>query len=198
MMAAIRKYGWRNIRHEILMTGLTKEQAENVEIMLIKALHLTERKCGYNIANGGASCTSGKTRSPEIRQKISIRKMGHSVSAETREKISQSKKGTPAPNKGVPLSPEQKEKALQTAFKKGSQPWNVGKTYSAEYRERLRQAHLGKPNLVNRKSVQCVETGVVYESLAEAEKWIVGNRQNIRLSCNNPEKTSGGYHWRWA
>lgn len=48
---AIQKYGWDNIKHEILFEGLTKEQADQIEIELIakyKALGIS-----YNIDNGG-------------------------------------------------------------------------------------------------------------------------------------------------
>lgn len=34
---AICKYGWDNIRHEIIMSGLSKEESEQCEIMLIKS-----------------------------------------------------------------------------------------------------------------------------------------------------------------
>ena len=50
---AIEKYGWDNIRHEILFTGLTKSQAEQKEIELI-ALYKSDKKThGYNITSGG-------------------------------------------------------------------------------------------------------------------------------------------------
>lgn len=52
---AINKYGWDNIKHEILFTGLTKEQAEQKEIELIVFYKSNEREYGYNIDNGGNS-----------------------------------------------------------------------------------------------------------------------------------------------
>lgn len=70
---AIKKYGWDNIYHSIIYTGLSKEEAESKEIMLISALRSNERDCGYNIANGG-SCRG-------------------SMSIETRQKLSESRKG---------------------------------------------------------------------------------------------------------
>lgn len=50
---AIRKYGWDNIKHEILMTGLTKEQAEAWEIALIALHKCNNKNHGYNIEKGG-------------------------------------------------------------------------------------------------------------------------------------------------
>lgn len=50
---AILKYGWKNIQHIILYSNLTKEDAENKEILLIKLLKSNNRKYGYNIENGG-------------------------------------------------------------------------------------------------------------------------------------------------
>lgn len=50
---AIVKYGWNNIRHEILYQGLTKIQAEQVERDLIKLYQSTDSRFGYNIMPGG-------------------------------------------------------------------------------------------------------------------------------------------------
>ncbi len=48
---AINKYGWENVKHEILVDGLTKEQAIQKEYELI-ILHDTIKN-GYNSAVGG-------------------------------------------------------------------------------------------------------------------------------------------------
>ena len=53
---AINKYGWNNFSHEILMTNLSKEEAESKEIELIALYHSNEREYGYNIENGGSLC----------------------------------------------------------------------------------------------------------------------------------------------
>lgn len=53
---AIKKYGWDNIRHEVLFTNLTKEDAEQMEIELIGLYHSNDREFGYNIENGGSLC----------------------------------------------------------------------------------------------------------------------------------------------
>lgn len=53
MHNAILKYGWDNIRHEILFTDLNKNDAEKKEIELIKQFNSNNKNFGYNIANGG-------------------------------------------------------------------------------------------------------------------------------------------------
>lgn len=52
---AIEKYGWDNIKHEILFDSLTKEEAEQKEIELIAEYKSNQREYGYNISVGGAS-----------------------------------------------------------------------------------------------------------------------------------------------
>lgn len=64
---AIKKYGWSGFTHEILETGLTKEQADEKEIYYIKLYKSTEQDHGYNIREGGHNCG---TLSPEGREKI--------------------------------------------------------------------------------------------------------------------------------
>lgn len=50
---AIKKYGWDNFNHEILFEGLTKDKAETREIELIAEWCLTNKRLGYNLAEGG-------------------------------------------------------------------------------------------------------------------------------------------------
>lgn len=52
---AISKYGWSNFLHEILLSGLTKEEAIEKETELIAKYNATNRECGYNVALGGNS-----------------------------------------------------------------------------------------------------------------------------------------------
>lgn len=70
---AIKKYGWNNFEHLILFEGLTKEEAENKEIELIKYYNSTNRNNGYNIENGGSA--KGK-HSEETIKKISESQKG--------------------------------------------------------------------------------------------------------------------------
>ena len=51
-----------------------------------------------------------------------------------------------------------------------------------------------------RKKILCVETGQIFNSIKEAEKWVgvkgsrISNVCRLKRGC----KTCGGYHWRYA
>ena len=42
--------------------------------------------------------------------------------------------------------------------------------------------------------VVCIETGVIYNSIKEANEWCGGNVCNV---CKGRSKTAGGYHWKY-
>lgn len=50
---AIQKYGWDNIKHIIFINGVSKEEACNIEKMLISTLRSKDPKYGYNKTDGG-------------------------------------------------------------------------------------------------------------------------------------------------
>lgn len=50
---AIQKYGWDNFEHIILYEGLTKEEAEDLEIETIAKYDTTNSDNGYNLHHGG-------------------------------------------------------------------------------------------------------------------------------------------------
>lgn len=81
---AIVKYGWKNIRHEILFDGLTKQQAEQKEVELIIEYKSNQREYGYNLDNGG-KCTG--RHSEETKQRIRDSLLGHTVTKETHDKM---------------------------------------------------------------------------------------------------------------
>ena len=57
-----KKYGWKNIKHEILFKNLNKEEAEQKEIELIAKYKSNQIEFGYNIANGGSHVVSNETK----------------------------------------------------------------------------------------------------------------------------------------
>jgi group I intron endonuclease len=172
---AIKKYGWENFKHEILASGLTRDEAEQIEICEIKRHKSNERECGYNITNGGE-------------------KIGK-FTAESKAKISGSKKGTPAWNKGIPLSDEQKAK-MSKALKGRVSP-RKGAKCTDEQRKRMSDAHLGCVN-VNRKKVIDIDTGEVFDSIHDAANKTGANVQNISAVCNGKFNKTHGRRFRFA
>lgn len=73
---AIKKYGWENIKHEILYQNLTKEEAESKEIELIKKYKSNDSKFGYNKSTGGEIASLGCKRSKETKIKLSLSNKG--------------------------------------------------------------------------------------------------------------------------
>lgn len=69
--AAIEKYGWENIKSEILFTGLTRDEACSKEIELIAFYNSTNSKYGYNISGGGKAPLLGLPVSQATREKLS-------------------------------------------------------------------------------------------------------------------------------
>lgn len=109
---AINKYGWENIKHEVLFTSLTREQAENKEIELIKKYKSNNPKYGYNIENGGHCCVMTK----ETKRKISNALKGKKYkkrrnhTEDEKRKISNTLKGRTSPMKGKHWTIEQRSK----------------------------------------------------------------------------------------
>lgn len=196
---AITKYGWDNISHEILFTGLSRNEANEKEIELIALYDSTNPKRGYNVTRGG-NCRFlgenhplyGKKRSPETIAKV-VAKI-----------------------KGRPWTENQRrasEKYYMT-----HKAHNYGKTASMETKEKLRQSHLGQcrphdpetiakiteANKYMRKPVaQYSLSGEIlttYDSVTAAGKAIGEGKvpkENIRQCCHGRKKTAYGYIWRF-
>lgn len=142
---AIKKYGWENMRSEILYTGLSKEEAEQKEIELIALYDTTNPAKGYNADKGG-NCAG--THSPETRAKMSNslkgKPIGRKVGAETREKhrdyLFQHN-----PQKGKPLTEAQKQAISESM----SGRFTGSKNHKA-------------------RAVKCITTGETFPTVAEA------------------------------
>lgn len=85
---AIIKYGWNNIKHEIILSGVSKSEAIYTERYLIRWYKI--HNISYNITDGGEG-THGRLVSEETRRKMSISNKelgkGRILSKETKELI---------------------------------------------------------------------------------------------------------------
>ena len=205
--SAIKKYGWDNIKHEIICQApMSVAQAVAVEKSFIALYDSTNPDKGYNHSIGGECSALGVCPSAETRRKISESLKGIPLSQETRRKISEAKKGInrssetrlkiSESNKRAYLNPELLRKISEA--NKGQIPWNKGKKgvqhHTSETRRKMSESNKGK----TAKAVICVETGILYSSGMEAEKSTGISRKSISKVLRGVHKTSGGYHWKYA
>lgn len=189
--SAIEKYGWDGFNHEILFDGLTKDEAEQLEIELIAKYKTTDREYGYNRDNGGN--TIG-THSDETRKKLSITHIGdkHPMygkkhTLEARLKMSENTKGSKHPLYGKHHTEETKEKIRNS--KKGKCIGDKNSMYGIK----------GADNPVSKKVVQLNKDNLgvisVYDSLTIASENICGDTGNISKCCTGKIKTYKGFKW---
>ena len=89
LVNAISKYGWNNIEHKILYSNLSKEEAEQKEIELIKRYKSNIKKYGYNILDGG-NVSNGITEETKekIKKNASRYWLGKTMPKEARQNMS--------------------------------------------------------------------------------------------------------------
>lgn len=119
--SAILKYGENSFSQEVLNTCLSKEALDIVEKFYI-SLFNTVRPNGYNICLGGTGVMHGRKMSEESKAKISAKSKGHpgyifTHTQEAKDAISKSLLGNTR---------------------------SVGRKHSAETKEKMRLAHLGR------------------------------------------------------
>ena len=73
--SAIEQFGWENILHEIIAEDLTREEASDMEIALIKKYNTTDRKYGYNVRKGGNVPSEQNGKNPNAKGKMTIIKL---------------------------------------------------------------------------------------------------------------------------
>lgn len=176
--SAIQKYGWNNFEHNILFTGLTKEQACLKEQELIKEYDLMNREFGYNSTSGGDIFVMNEETKQKISQAMigNQNALGHPCSEEKKKKIRDAQKGRK-------FTEEHKQK-LSEAAKNRHVPC------SEEKKQILKEKS-------HKKSVYCEELDKIFESVQECSRQLGIPATNISKLCNGRGKTLKGYHLRY-
>lgn len=212
MMNAIRKYGWSNFEHEILLEGLTEEEALKIEKELIQKYD--SYKNGYNSSLGGdyggytddvkesiSKSVKKLWQDEEYRQHMSNvhkgqRNFGYKHTDETKKKMSEIvKKRCEDEEYRKKLSQSAKKRAKKMGSeyysKKAKAVWE-----NEESRRKIIESKKG--NRYRAKKVICVETNVIYLSVKDAAKAMGCSREAIGSCCRGTSKKSCGLHWRFA
>ena len=145
---SIKYYGWDNISHVVLCHGLSEEEANEMEILLISIFKTTNRdEFGYNVANGGNGVGQ---HSEETRKKLSEANKGKY-------------KGEKHPMYGKPRSEETKKKMSEA---------HKGKHHSEESKKKISEAHKGKHKGVNNpKAKKVFSDGKIFSTAKECAEY---------------------------
>ena len=195
---AIRKYGWDNFEHRILMHGLTLEQACRWECKLIEHYNTMDSQYGYNRTTGGRYTKY----SEETRDKIRNSKLGNKnpmygktpwnkgmhgmYPEETLKKMGSPKEKHP--NWGKHLSKETKQKISDA--QKGDKGFWWGYRKTDEEKAKVSGANHPKS-----KKVLCIETQQIFGSTREANKFY--NTTHVAECCRGERKTAAKLHWKF-
>lgn len=195
--SAIQKYGWENFEHIILADGLSKEEAQKMEVEMIKKYNTRNKEYGYNLAHGG-ECNM----------------LGYKFTDEQRSRLSEARKGQ---GKGKHFSPSTEFKTghgfskeileKMSAAKKGKPPWNKGLFgYNAGDKNPMKRPevvakHKGANNNRARAVIQYSLNGDLIKvwsymsAITEVYGWSVSN---IYKCCRHKIKSAYGYRWEYV
>ena len=199
--SAILKYGWDAIEHEILMVGLSKDEACAEEKRLIAEYKSDKREYGYNATFGGEV---GPKLTAESKRKISDaltsfyadesnrdmvrqRMIGIKRSDETRAKISASQIGRKNPHS---------DKWKEIVSIKARERFHKNEKYR-EFMERGIAEAKKKSRLVIQYDLEMNEL-CMFESTKQAQRETGVRSGNISKCCNGIVNTAGEYIWRYA
>lgn len=172
---AINKYGWENIKHEIVLRGLSRSDACVVERTLINSYKSNDPHYGYNLTSGGEK---GAKWSEASRKKLSITNSGRTVSESAKQKMRENHYDCSGENNP-----------------------NFGKKWTAEQiakRQANRVYARGAENKSSKPIIQKTIDGEIVQiwpSIREAGK--VHNITGIKNCLNGKYKQSHGFVWEY-
>lgn len=183
----IQYYGWAAFEKEILCDKLLIEAAERLEDKFIQYYDSRNPEKGYNFFTGGARTGAemsalGKAHCSESKHALWQRP----------EYIEKKQEECRKRYAGNPEMCRKTGRAIKEAYE--ADPGN-----RKRHSERMR-AYYSKGNKPQTKprTCRCLETGIVYATLGEAERNTGADHSHISRCCKGLRLTAGGYHWEFA
>lgn len=201
MFRAIKKYGWENIEHQILHSGLTEIEAKELEIYYITEIyHSNERAHGYNRTKGGDGVLGFQhSKASKLQISKSLKKAWQND--DLKKRMSQKHAGSNNGNYGKKLSKEQRQILSECAKQRtGDKNPFYGKHHSAESKQKMSKSHTGQMlggKNPNAKAVRCIETGEVFDSASTAARKYKVSTGNISSACRGDSHSAVGFHWEY-
>lgn len=141
LQRAIGKYGWDNFTREILAECDSPETADELERKYI-AEYGTIVPNGYNLSSGGSN---NHKLSEETKRKIGEANRGRKMTEEQRKRLSESKKGSTPWNKGKTGVYDDETRKRMSANMRGRTSPRKGVCLSEETKKKLSESRIGKP-----------------------------------------------------
>ena len=186
---AIKKYGYISFVWGVIDEAVGQKDLDEKEKYWIKLYDTMNPENGYNMIEGGSQFRL----TPEIRQRIGLSNRGrkHSEEAIQKMRISHTGKSHSEETKklmhnskvGIPKSKEHRQKIGES---------EKGKVVSQDTKEKMSRSN---PRSL---SVVCVETGIRFGSMRNAERETGVGYSQIGKACKNVNLTAGKFHWQYG
>ena len=208
---AIKKYGWDNFDHIVLIDGISLDVANIIEEELIKKYNSMNNKLGYNMIAGG---NNRKMRQESIDKRA---EKNRHPSQETLRKMSLASKGrkhTPEQIEKIRKSNIGKKRSLEARRKMSIAKKNM----SEETRKKISEAGKGRKQSLKQRQLSSIRfTGNKYrakpvaqydldgkfikawECAMDVEKeWKIKHlHSGIAACCNDKKQKSHDYQWKY-
>lgn len=181
MREAIQQYTWDGFYHEIWYENLTKEEADALEISLIEEYKAAER--GFNSSPGGHQLSDDSILKISNSLKEHYNLYGHPWNGRRHTEIS-------------------KEKIRQSSLGRKASDITRLKLSAAHQGIKQSKEHIEKRMAMKRIPIQCLESGIIYNSakecaLAELGRDNSGIINSIRACARGERKTAGKKHFKY-
>lgn len=173
---AIEKYGWDNFEHIILERNIPTDKIVDRENYWINYYHSLDPKYGYNMVEAGY----------KPKKSINYKKIDYKKSWDEKRK-------------------KQASENMKKRWRENTDYTNKMRANAKELLDRVRKKDLkGKnnpmygthrtgKNAARRKSVQCINTGQIFNTVKDAAEWLGSIYQKTHISevCKGKRKTAG-------
>lgn len=199
--AAIVKYGWINMEHEVLFEHLTYEEAADIETKLIEQFDSTNPSKGYNISRGASvfpfETFERKEMSKEAKSALKIKK------AEATRKSWADPEVRERRMRGlveVSKNPEYRRRVSE-GLKKTLENTEIRKQRSEAMKKRMadptfREASVNRAKEANKKPIRCCTTGEIYDSIVDASSKTGASVSSISKSLRGITKNAK-FKWEY-
>lgn len=189
-------YGWRNIKHEILFDGLTKEKALEIESAQIAMHNSMLPQYGYNL-----SCTDMSAHNRAVNQYSTD---GFLICTHASVKLAAQSVNTTSDNISRACYNNGVSRGFLWKFAEDNSELIVPNSLS----RRIHKRHRSRTDVQGRQIAQYTKTGelvAIYNSAKEAHEKTKINQGDICSCCKGQKgskgrlkHTAGGFIWKYA